>query len=200
MRHINFILYVDLPLLGSSAPPCCSPSSEGQGEQIRWRMFMGWDRDREILHHGQNRLNIPRLIFFSFFFFPVVNKLEKWELKANWSHLLLPPPPRWHWGIGNKGCGKFIILSLLSLHLHFLPLLQHGVPPMGYHPSQTDPAWVSMDWSSSWTAPTLVLTTGAVIQERKLEHGSSPDSSSCHTSTPLTTAEWISGPLWAAGG
>lgn len=66
----------------------------------------------------------------------------------------------WHRGwcqfITHCLCHSFL---LIGRTLQTLPLLQDETPPMGENPQKTSPDWVT-GWSSSWTSPPQISSTG----------------------------------------
>ena len=132
--------------------------------------LVGQDKDKErsltSYCHGQNRLDLGKLVWF------ITDQIGVglWEIKPNFKNTFALSPfflaltslpifcASTPWAVqGDREWDLQSVHHTLSLPLlppHALPLLQCGVPPMGDSSSQTSPMWVlPTGCSSSWTGP-----------------------------------------------
>lgn len=78
---------------------------------------------------------------------PIANRLEWWETKSKLKTFSFHSPSSTYFTKMVQENREWWLLSVHEtaglLLLHGLPKLQHDIPSMGCHPSQTDPAWAS---------------------------------------------------------
>jgi len=101
-------------------------------------------RKGSLIHHQSNQNRIKRTKSTSSNTSPPASLLPG----LNFTPVSLPPPPEWHRGTGNGGCGQFITCCLCRSFLfrgrtpHTLHLLQREVPLTGDSSPQTSSACV----------------------------------------------------------
>ena len=121
---------------------------------------MVWDNDRErslTNHHGQNRLCIDGSNLL-----PTDNRLEQWELKANWKHLPLPFNLFCLLAQGN-GTGAVFSLEHFISNPSFFPCSNVGFLPQDAILPKLIPCGLPTVCSST-SGPMWVCTTELIFQ------------------------------------